>query len=165
MNETNPLPIEGTFAETTVPDTLDLAERARLAVHGIMGSIDPELLTMYGLIFYATPRPHQSHWASAETSCDPKFDESLALLRTMCGSDELRDLEERYFGNMLSRVQDGLYWDLANPKRPWRNSYSAAFYGEGKNEDFAVGTAGGRFFNGALDDFRIYGRALSTNEV
>jgi len=150
MNETAILPIEGTFAEATVPDTLDLAERARLAVHGIMGSVDPELLTMYGLIFYATPRPHQSHWASAETLCDPKFGESLPLLRTMCGSDEQRDLEARYFGNMLSRVQDGLYWDLANPKRPWRNSYSAAFYGEGRNEDFCTLAGAGRMLRALL---------------
>ena len=27
------------------------------------------------------------------------------------------------------------------------------------------GFAGGRFFNGALDDFRIYARALSVEEV
>lgn len=46
MNETIPLPIEGTTEKTTAPDTLDLAERARLAVHGILGSVDPELLTM-----------------------------------------------------------------------------------------------------------------------
>jgi len=126
------------------PDTLDMAERARLAVHGIMGSIDPELLTMYGLVFYATPRPHQSHWASAENTCDPKLAESLTLLRAMCGSDEMRELEGRYFGNMLERVQDGLYWDFVNPRRPWRNSYASAFYGEGRNEDFCSVAGAGR---------------------
>jgi len=130
--------------DATVPDTLDLAERARLAVHGIMGSIDPELLTMYGLVFYTCPRPHQSHWASAENTCDPKFAESLVMLRSICGSGELADLQARYFDNMLGRVQDGLYWDLRNPRRPWRNSYSAAFYGEGRDEDFAVVGASGR---------------------
>jgi hypothetical protein len=151
MTETITLPIEGTTEKTTVPDTLDLAERARLAVHGIMGSIDPDLLTMYGLIFYATPRPHQSHWASAETTCDPKFAESLPLLRTMCGSEEGLDLQERYLAAMLNRVQDGLYWDLVNPKRPWRNSYSdASFYGEGKNEDFAVLASGGRMIRALM---------------
>ena len=109
-----------------------------------MGSLDPELLTIYGLVFYATPRPHQSHWYSAQNTVDPKFGESLALLRTMCGSEEMRDLEAQYFGNVLDRVQDGLYWDLVNPKRPWRNSYSAAFYGAGKNEDFSVLLGAGR---------------------
>ncbi|MCE9616042.1 MAG: glycoside hydrolase family 127 protein [Lentisphaerae bacterium] len=128
----------------TRPDTLDLAERARLAVHGIMGSIDPELLTMYGLVFYATPRPHQSHWASAETTCDPKFAESLVLLRAMCGSEDMTDLQARYFGALLGRVQDGLYWDLRNPLRPWRNSYSSAFYGAGKDEDFCCTAGAGR---------------------
>lgn len=150
----------------TTPDTLDLAERARLAVHGIMGSIDPELLTMYGLIFYATPRPHQSHWASAETTCDPKLAESLVLLRSMCGSGEMLDLQAKYFENMLGRVQEltvpgngmagaahppqvagaqpRLYWDKVNPKRPWRNSYSSAFYGDGKDEDFCTVAGTGR---------------------
>ena len=27
---------------------------------------------------------------------------------------------------LLSRLQDGLYWDLYAPERPWRNSYAPA---------------------------------------
>lgn len=122
----------------TVPDTLDLADRARMAAHGITGSIDPELLTMYGQVYYACARPHQCHWASAETTCDPKFGEALPMLRLMSGSGENLDLEERYLDAMLRRVQDGLYWDLYDPRRPWRNGYAPAFYGQGKDEDFAV---------------------------
>jgi hypothetical protein len=165
MTESISIRNTGESQQATVPDTLDLAERARLAVHGIMGSIDPELLTMYGLIFYATPRPHLSHWASAENTCDPKLAESLTLLRTMCGSDEMRELEARYFGNMVSRIdgngsglstagaahpltaagaQPRLYWDCYTPKRPWRNSYASAFYGEGRNEDFCSMAGAGR---------------------
>jgi hypothetical protein len=53
-----------------IPDTLDLAERARLGVHGIMGCIDPDLLTMYGLVFYATPRPPATRSTTAPT-CAP----------------------------------------------------------------------------------------------
>ncbi len=147
----------GQTTRDTVPDTLDLAERARLAVHGIMGSIDPDLLTMYGLVFYATPRPHQSHWASAETTCDPKFAESLVLLRAMCGSREGLDLQARYFDNILGRVQalnvpangsagaqPRLYWDKANAQRPWRNDYSKAFYGPGRDDDFCCTAGAGR---------------------
>ena len=32
----------GTVSEELVPDTLDLAERARLAIHGMTGPTDPE---------------------------------------------------------------------------------------------------------------------------
>ena len=55
-----------------VPDTLDLADRATLGVHGIGGTIDPDLLTMWGLIHYAVKRPHLAHWASAETRVRPQ---------------------------------------------------------------------------------------------
>ena len=127
----------------TVPDTLDLAERAAMAIHGIGGSIDPDLLTMWGQIHYGVARPHLSHWASADTLCDPKFGESLALLRLMCGSTEHAELEARFREALLARIQDGLYWDFASPQRPWRNTYAADFYGKGKDEDFCTtpGTA------------------------
>lgn len=136
--------LEGERYEDTIPDTLDLAERAALAINGIGGSIDPELWTMYGQIHFCTPTPHQSHWACAENTCDPKFAESLPMMRVMSGSGQYAELEAEYFAAMLSRVQDGLYWDLADPRRPWRNAYAPAFYGEGKDEDFAVVGASGR---------------------
>ena len=86
------LPAGDRYADT-IPDTLDLAARAALAIHGIGGSIDPDLMTMWGIIHYTCKRPHLSHWASAETLCDPKLGESLALLRLMCGSEEFVELE------------------------------------------------------------------------
>ena len=130
--------LAGTRDAATVPDTLDLADRARLAIDGMANNIDRRLVTMYGLIRYCTPRPHLSHWASAETLCDPKFGESFPLMRVMCGSDRHVELESRYRAAMLSRVQDGLYWDLYTPERPWRNNYAPAFYGAGRDEDFAT---------------------------
>ena len=108
----------------TVPDTLDLADRAALALNGITGTIDPELLTMWGLVHYNTRHPHLSHWASAETLLDPKLAESISLMRIMSGSTLGLELEQRYREAILSRLQDGLYWDLYSPRRPWRNSYS-----------------------------------------
>ena len=79
--------LRGERMTATVPDTLDLTERAALAIRGMGNNIDPELLTMYGLIFFQTPRPHLSHWASAETLVDPKFGESFPLMRVMSGSE------------------------------------------------------------------------------
>ena len=134
----------------SIPDTLDLAERAALGIHGIGGCIDPELLTMWGQIFYAVARPHLAHWASAETLCDPKFGESLCLLRIMSGSEEYVDLEARYREAMLSRIEEGLYWDFYTPQRPWRNSYAKAFYGEGKEEDLCTTIGAGRMLRAML---------------
>lgn len=140
----------GAHHRATVPDTLDLAHHAALAINGIGGCIDPELLTMWGLVQYGCKRPHLSHWASAETLCDPKFGESLPLLRVMSGSTQHLALEGQFREAMLARVQDGLYWDLRNPQRPWRNSYSAWCYGEGKDEDFCTVPGAARLLRAML---------------
>ena len=150
MNDTVRLSLDGVVHEATVPDTLDLADNARLAINGLGGNIDPELMTMYGLIQFCVPRPYLSHWASAETLCDPKFAESFPLMRLMSGSDQYADLERSFRESVLSRVDNGLYWDRANPRRPWRNSYSTHFYGEGKNEDFCTVPGAGRLLRALL---------------
>ncbi len=134
----------------TVPDTLDLADRARLAISGMGGNIDPALMTMYGMIHFCTPRPCLSHWGSAETLCDPKFAESFPLMRLMSGSDQYADLERAFRTAILARVDDGLYWDRVNPRRPWRNSYSAWLYGQGRDEDFCTVVGTGRLLRALL---------------
>jgi len=141
---------EGQLTPADQPGTLDLAERASLAVNGITGTIDPDLLTMWGLVHYATPKPPLSHWASAETTCDPKLAESITLMRVMSGSTQELELEQRYRASILSRLEGGLYWDKVNPRRPWRNSYSSAFYGEGKAEDFCTSPGAGRLLRAML---------------
>ena len=140
----------GQSVSATVPDTLDLADRAALALNGITGTIDPDLLTTWGLVHYNAPRPHLSHWASAETLVDPKLAESITLMRIMSGSTQGLELEQRYRGAILDRLQDGLYWDLVTPRRPWRNSYSEGFYGKGSNEDFATLPGAGRMLRTML---------------
>ena len=114
--ETPEYSLSGKRYSTTIPDTLDLAERAALAINGIGGCIDPALKTMWGLVHYCTPTPHLSHWASAENTCDPKFAESLPLMRLMSGSDQYLGLEAEYRAALRSRIQpcsdggrDGLY--------------------------------------------------------
>ena len=141
---------EGKFHSAPMPDTLNLPDRAALALNGIMGTIDPDLLTMWGLVHYAVPKPHLSHWASAETLVDPKLAESITLMRIMSGSTHELELEQRYRGDMLSRLDDGLYWDRYNPRRPWRNSYSEGFYGKGHDEDFATMPGAGRMLRTML---------------
>lgn len=140
----------GQLTSRLVPDTLDLAERAALAIHGMGGTIDPHLLTMWGLVHYTAPRPHLSHWASAETLVDPKLAESLTLMRIMSGSTQFLDLEREYRGAILSRLDSGLYWDRYDPRRPWRNSYTPAFYGTGRDEDFCTLPGAGRMLRTML---------------
>ena len=132
------------------PDTLDLATRGALALNGILGTIDPDLLTTWGLVHYAARRPHLSHWASAETLVDPKLAESITLMRVMSGGQQDLDLEIHYRAAILSRLHAGLYWDQYTPRRPWRNSYSEAFYGKGQDEDFATLPGAGRMLRTML---------------
>jgi hypothetical protein len=151
MNDTVNLSLAGKVHEATEPDTLNLPDRARLAIIGMGGNIDPERMTMYGLIFFAKKRPYLSHWASAETLCDPKFTESFPLMRIMSGSNQYAALERSFRDAVLSRVDEGLYWDRADSRRPWRNqSYPSKVYGEGKNEDFCTVVGAGRLLRTLL---------------
>ena len=128
----------GQSYEAEIPDTFDLADRAALAIRGMLNTLDPSLLTMYGLAFFNARTPYLRHW-SADIPLDPKLAESLPLMRLMCGSDYSAKLEQDYRAELVSRIDDGLYWDRYTPLRPWRNIYnnSEELYGSGRNEDFA----------------------------
>jgi len=131
----------GTRYQATIPDTLDLAARAALAIHGLGGIIDPAMeYTSYFAIQYANRTPFMSHLASADIGCDTKTGQSWPWLRLMSGSRDFEDVETLNREGMLARVEDGLYWDRYNPARPWRNIYagSESHYGKGKSEDFSV---------------------------
>lgn len=123
----------------TVPDTLDLAARAELALHGIGATLDPALDYLpYGSITLASRTPILAHWGSADVTCNPKLGQAMAMMRVVTGSDRYLDEEQGSRAAMLARVEDGLYWDRADPRRPWRNSYcpvGEALYGKGKDED------------------------------
>lgn len=123
----------------TIPDTLDLAERAVLAINGVGGIMDPEMGYMtFWNVFYTTRTPYMRHYGSASITCDPKIGQSFPMMRIMSGSSQHAEAEVANRTGMIARVQDGLYWDYYDPTRPWRNIYcqSESCYGKGKNEDF-----------------------------
>jgi hypothetical protein len=157
--------IAGKRYSVQAPDTLELTDRAELTLNALGGSIDQKLMTMYGVVQYCCRRPHQSHWASAETLLDPKFAESFALMRTMCGKDTYADLEDKYRVEILSRIDGGLYWDKVNPARPWRNSYAPTFYGEGKNEDFCTLPGTGRLARTMMIWDELAGRPANEDQT
>ena len=82
--------IEGEHYEATIPDTLDLADRARLALNGLGGCLDPALdYEIYFWVRYCVQPAYMYHWAFDPTN-EPKFAESFPLMRTVCGSEGLR---------------------------------------------------------------------------
>ncbi|TFG86676.1 MAG: hypothetical protein E4H17_03990 [Gemmatimonadales bacterium] len=143
----------GVRYRAVVPDTLDLAERASLAINGLGGTLDPGLESLpYGQVHFCFKPPVLQHWASADLGCGAKVDESFPLMRLMCGSSRYRDREEALHENLMARVQDGLFWDFVDPRRPWRNVYgdSDRRDGAGSDEDFCIPSHAARMMRAVM---------------
>jgi hypothetical protein len=117
------LPVEGRYYDVEAPETLDLAERARLGL-GYFDAITDEKLH-YEMYFGgdfdrnrpATMYPH----LTALGACQLKALEAIAFERLMCGSTANLDREARMVDMLLSmQGDDGLLWitpDLV--RKPW----------------------------------------------
>jgi hypothetical protein len=162
MRTSIPFAYPGVRTTATVPDTLDLAERAALAINGFVGLTDPALDSLpYGLVHWASPKPHMSHWSSADVGCGAKVCESFPLMRLMCGSTRDLDVEATMRADFLARVQDGLFWDLVDPRRPWRNIYNESnlLYGPARDEDFCVPAHAARMLRAVMVYRQVTGDA------
>jgi len=114
--------LNGKHYQATVPDTLDLVERADLAINAITGAIDEKLdYEFFWGVDFVPPHvfPHACQWFDA--NC--RAAEALTLLRLMSGSTYNLEKEEKMLQSMLSRVgEDGLYYNAPyRPDAPWRN--------------------------------------------
>ncbi len=129
--------------EMAVPDTLDLAERADLALHGIANTIDPEdEYNMWFEVFWWSNPPYMLH-SGCDVECAPKFLDALHQLRIASGSEAYLDVEREVRKSCMSYLDphDGLFYSKYEPqKRPW----GMGGYGtEVKPEDYALpGTSG-----------------------
>jgi hypothetical protein len=92
----------GVRYRAVVPDTLDLAERARLAVHGLTSFLDERAnYAPYGHTFYDANPPYLGDLAGGPPNWG-KICESLLFARLMCGSEENLDIEAKTLRGMLS---------------------------------------------------------------
>lgn len=108
----------GTRYEATVPDTLDLAERAALAVNALTGAADPDknYETAHCATMYRRP-PYLSYRGGA--TCHPKVAHVLPQMRLMSGSTLRADYDERIIEWAVNRVEkDGLWW-ITVDDHPW----------------------------------------------
>ncbi len=144
----------GQYYEATVPDTLDLAEWARLAVHGLTSILDPAMnFAPWGHFAFDSATP-----ALLDRSGGPpnwgKITEAMLRTHRMCGSTEGLDNELRSFRGMLdyltpdtinrvatcpiSRAMIALTWLYQfNPRPALRNlitSYAEAHQSAAKNK-------------------------------
>ncbi len=148
----------GETYEAEIPDTLDLADRAALALNGLGGTIDPALgyQTCF-LVFFNNRTPWMQHH-SADTSMDPKFAESFPLMRIISGSGHHAELERRFRVALLSRIQDGHYWKRHDPATPWSSSYNQYQTGQIRDEDVSMVLAQARMIRALLVWREIDGR-------
>ena len=112
-------PFGGERYEALVPDTLDLQERARLSVHVLTEATDP--LADYEPYYHVRLRHSpidmgHSWWHS---TAGPKYQEALALMRLISGSEQNDHVDRRWMEAALkSQGPDGL---VHSPMRgrPW----------------------------------------------
>ena len=109
---------EGDQYQAMVPDTLDLQERAALAVNCLTGATDPEAdYEIYWGLDLRTNPPIMYH--SFADMCQMKFMEALPLMRMVSGSVLNEEVDRRWMEVALHQQgPDGLtYWPVKG--RPW----------------------------------------------
>ena len=113
-------PYTGERYTVMAPDTLDLAERAKLAIHGVTAPTDPVVDhdTYSFTVLYRNP-PMMYH---AYDVCIAKYYEALPLLRTMSGSTLNDNVDRIWMEGILKSIgPDGLFY-FCSEGRPWMAS-------------------------------------------
>ena len=109
---------QGQRYEAVVPDTLDLAERAALGVHGLTSTLDPQAdYELYWFVSFHRNPPIMSHDFNDHVQI--KFHEALPLLRQASGSRQNEEVDRRWMEFIIQmQGPDGL---LYYPRigRPW----------------------------------------------
>ncbi len=139
-----PVRVGGERYEATVPDTLDLAERAAIAINGLGGTIDPEHgHDQYFYVRYRAQPPYMSHMAF-DHDCTPKFAESFPFMRLMSGADQHIETEQALMSSLVSKISpdDGLYYAIYGPDRPWHSMGHRGY--ANVHEDYANVAGNGR---------------------
>ena len=113
--------LDGDRYTSTVPDTLDLAENAELAISNITGAINPDLDYEYIWSVHLAPYKivhHACEWFSSNACAI----EDLSLMRTITGSDTGMEIEEKMIESYLSRLGKGdlIYNAPYRDDAPWR---------------------------------------------
>ncbi len=166
---------DGTRYRATVPDTLDLAEQARLAINALTGHLEPKknYAVYQSFTFAANPQLGGLTW-----NLPAKDARVLPMLRAMAGSTQNMDIESGLMRALLAQIgKDGLAYSpivcdgvksfcYINGEEKSTGSSSSKFL-PNMNLPFRLGQGYSekRFFKGLLSDVRIYRMALSPAEV
>jgi len=101
-------------SSTLLPETLDLADRARLAINGLTSAVDSDdHYNMYFLVRWTSKPAYLLHMDIGDfLCCQPKWLESLPMMRVMSGSDQNLDVERKMMEAILALTdsEDGLFY-------------------------------------------------------
>src|SRR5438094_8707732 len=102
--------VGGQRYDAVVPATIDLAEHAGTAIHGLTGALDPAgIHEMYFLVGFACRPPFMYKDTTGWPTNNPKFAESLPMMRIMSGSEYNLALEEDMMRALQQAIgEDGL---------------------------------------------------------
>ena len=112
-------PYLGERYEALVPDTLDVQERAGLAINAMTGIADPEAdHEIWWRVMMHGDRPVMLHDNNDQVQTE--MQQSLALLRAMTGSDLREEVDRGWMATLLHmQGPDGLlYYPVQG--RPWQ---------------------------------------------
>lgn len=115
-----PAPPPASSPAATVPDTLDLAQRAELALNALTGALDPEYgYELYFRVYFCRRPAMMHHEATGLPTNNPKFAEAQVMMRVMSGSEANLDVQHAMLRSMLRNLhEDGLYYSPME-RRPW----------------------------------------------
>ncbi len=126
-------PLRGRHYEDTVPDTIDIAERARLAINCLTEATNPDWdYDIFFWVHFFTGYGHGDPYrnppvmrADCSSWCHMKFAEALPLLRLITGSDQNNHVDRVWMESILKSIgPDGLfYWPLVG-KPYYRRGYA-----------------------------------------
>lgn len=109
---------EGTSYETRVPDTLDIAERVKLAINGLTNPTDAD--ADYEIYWWADFFQHPTLMQhDYNDHVEVKFWEAIPLLRTVTGTTDDRAVDDAWRERLLKGIgPDGLFY-FPKTGRPW----------------------------------------------
>lgn len=110
---------KGQRYEALVPDTLDIAERAKLAINGLTGPLDPDDdYSLYWLVNFHNSPPLMKK--EGYINLGAKFRQALPLLRIITGSDLHDEVDRAWMNNLLKAVgPDGLIYARKREGNPF----------------------------------------------
>ena len=114
---------QGTWYEATVPDTIDLVERARFSINALTNNVDPD--TFYGVYQGFTFNEDPPQLQGLTWNITVKNARTLPALRAMTGSDYNLETEYRMMRALLGEIrEDGLvYYPFDGQAPPKGTSY------------------------------------------